>query len=92
LATGVIVGIAASGSDDGNFFDFSSGEWAIGIGATGAVLGAAVGAIVGAVTRTDKWAPAVLPTVAVRGPGTDQQRLAIGLRVRLGAREPRRGR
>jgi hypothetical protein len=86
LGAGIIVGIAASGSDDGSWLDFSSGEWAAGIGATGAVLGAGIGAIVGAATRSDKWAPAVLPTVAIRGYGTDEQRVTLGLRITPGAR------
>ena len=81
LLTGVVVGIASSGSDDGDFFDFSSGEWAAGVGLTGAVIGTGVGAIVGAVIRTDKWAPAVLPTVGIRGYGPDDKRVAIGLRI-----------
>jgi hypothetical protein len=83
LLTGVVVGIAASGSDDGEFLDASSGEWAAGVGLTGAVIGTGVGAIIGAVIRTDKWAPAVLPTVGIRGHGPDDKRVAIGLRIAL---------
>jgi len=49
--TGVIVGIAASSSDNGDFIDFSAGEWAVGAGLTGAVIGTGLGALIGAGTR-----------------------------------------
>ena len=80
-ASGIIVGIAASGSDDGDFFDFSSGAWATGIGLTGAVLGAGIGAIIGATQHGDRWQPAVLPTVSVQSVGTDDRRIAVGVRI-----------
>jgi membrane associated rhomboid family serine protease len=81
--TGVVVGAAASGSDDGEFFDADQDEWAVGVGLVGAVVGAGVGAIIGAVTHTDKWAPAVLPSVGFRGYGPNEQRVVIGLRMTL---------
>lgn len=79
--TGVVVGLAASGSDNGGFLDFSSGEWAVGVGLTGAVFGTGLGAIIGAFIHTDKWSPTVLPTVGVQGYGPDDRRVAIGLRL-----------
>jgi len=81
LVTGVVVGIAASGSDNGDFFDFSAGEWAVGVGLTGAAIGAGVGAIVGAGIHSDRWTPVVLPAVGLRGSG--DRRVAIGLRIRF---------
>jgi hypothetical protein len=57
-----------------------SDDWTAGIGVTGAVLGAGVGAIVGAITRSDKWAPVVRPTIGIRGPH-DEKLVAVGLQV-----------
>jgi len=84
LLTGVIVGIASSGSDDGDFFDFSSGEWAAGVGLTGAVIGTGVG---------QSLAPSSGPTSGRRrcfprsvsgatGPMTSALRSACGSRSR----------
>jgi hypothetical protein len=81
LVTGVVVGIAASGSDNGDFLDFSSGEWAVGVGLAGAAIGTGVGAIVGAGIHSDTWAPVVLPAVGLRGQGPGDRRVAIGLRI-----------
>ena len=61
---GALIGVAASGSDDGEFFDFGAGEWAAGIGITFGALGAGIGALIGSGSHTEKWSPAALPSGA----------------------------
>ena len=82
-ATGIIVGLVGSSSDNGDFVDLNAEEWAVGMGLTGAVIGTGVGAIIGATQRTDKWQPTVLPTIGVRAYEPDGKRFAIGLRIRF---------
>jgi hypothetical protein len=82
-AAGIIVGLVASSSDNGDFVDYGAGTYAVGFGLTGAVIGTGVGALIGSGNRTDKWVPAVLPTVGIRGYGPGDTRLAIGLRIRF---------
>lgn len=81
--TGILIGLAASGSDNGDFIDFNPGEWAVGAGLIGAAIGTAFGALIGATQQSDKWQPTVLPTVGIRSYGPDNQRVAIGLRIRF---------
>jgi hypothetical protein len=80
-AAGIIVGLAASSSDNGDFLDYGAGTWAAGVGLAGAAIGTGLGALIGSGQHSDKWQPAVLPTVGVRGYGPDDNRVAIGLQI-----------
>jgi hypothetical protein len=82
-ATGVIFGVAASGSDNDSWIDFSSGAWAGGFGLFGGALGLLVGAIVGSAHHSDRWQPAVLPTVNVQSVGDEGRRVALGVSIRF---------
>ena len=79
--SGVLVGAVASSSDDGDFIDLNAGEWAVGIGAVFGALGAGIGAGVGAGQRSDKWAPAVWPTLTLLPGGANGKRIALGLHL-----------
>jgi hypothetical protein len=82
-AAGVIVGLAASSSDNGDFLDYGAGTWAAAMGLTGAAIGAGLGALIGSGQQSDKWQPAVLPAIGVRAYGSGDNRVAIGLRIRF---------
>jgi len=78
---GVIIGVAASGSDDDEFFDFSAGTWAAGIGLTFGALGAGIGALIGSGQRTDKWAPTAWPTLSFQPSRRDGGTVALGMHL-----------
>ena len=82
---GALIGVAASGSDDGDFFDFGAGTWAAGIGLTFGALGAGIGALIGSGSHHEKWEPAVLPTVlptvAILPDESKGRRVALGMRI-----------
>jgi len=80
---GVIIGVAASSSDNGEFLDYGAGTWAAGSGLFFGALGAGVGALIGSGKRTDKWDPMAWPTVAVLPAGPQGTTLALGVRLRL---------
>jgi hypothetical protein len=82
-AAGVVIGLAASGSDDGELFDFGPGTWAAGSGLFFGAVGAGVGALIGAGNHTDRWEKAALPAVVVipnRQAGT---RIVLAWQLRL---------
>ena len=82
-AGGALIGVASSSADDGDFIDFSAGEYAVGIGAVFGVLGAGVGALIGSGSRSDKWAPTAWPTLSVLPAGPDGHRVALGVQLRF---------
>lgn len=80
---GALIGVLASGSDDGDFIDFGPGEWAASGALMFGAIGAGVGALIGSGQRADRWESVALPTVAiVPVPGTGS-RVAVGVRFRL---------
>jgi hypothetical protein len=80
---GALIGVLASGSDDGDFIDFGPGEWA----ASGALMfgavGAGVGALIGAGQRADRWERVALPTVAIVPVPGKGSGVAVGMRFRF---------
>jgi hypothetical protein len=84
FVTGIVVSMAAPAPQPilvASSTSASSDNWTAGAGVAGAVLGAGIGAIVGAVTRSEKWAPAVPPTIGIRGHGPDAKRVDVGLKI-----------
>jgi hypothetical protein len=80
---GALIGVLASGSDDGDFIDFGPGEWAASGALMFGAIGAGVGALIGSGQRADRWESVALPTVAiVPVPGTGS-RVAVGVRFRF---------
>ncbi len=82
-ATGVIFGAVASTADDNSWVEFSVGQWVAGYGLLGAALGTLVGVIIGSAHHSDRWQPAVLPTVSFQAVGSEDQRVALGVRIRF---------
>jgi hypothetical protein len=80
-ATGIILGVAAS-ADESSFLDFGAGDY-LKVGLLGGALGAAVGALIGSAHHSERWQPAVLPTVSFQSVGDEDRRVAIGLRIRF---------
>lgn len=80
---GALIGVLASGSDDGEFLDYGPGAWAASGALMFGALGAGVGALIGSGQRTDQWEGVVLPTVAIVPVAGTGSRVAIGVRFRF---------
>jgi len=80
---GALLGVASSGSDDGDFLDAGPAEWAVSGAVFFGAIGAGVGALIGSGHRTDRWEAVVVPTVTVIPvPGKPSQ-VAVGVKLRF---------
>jgi hypothetical protein len=80
---GALIGVLASGSDDGEFLDYGPGAWAASGALMFGALGAGVGALIGSGQRADRWESVPLPTVAIVPLPGKGSRVAIGVRFRF---------
>ena len=80
---GALIGVLASGSDDGDFIDFGPGEWAASGALMFGALGAGVGALIGSGQRTDLWEPTVWPAITVAPGGRVGNAVALGIHLRF---------